>query len=276
LHDVVDGERIEDVFIVAGGTEMAELAPVAQDLVERGRVVSLVSIPGWVQRRVQCRITDFCGLPVLSLGPRPRDVLSSGLKRAFDLIFSSVGLLVSAPMIVSLAALMKVFDPGPAFFSQERLGKDGRKIRIYKFRSMRVDAETVLKANPTLYRKYTENDYKLPEHEDPRISRLGRFLRRSSLDELPQLWNVLKGDMSLVGPRPIVPSELEKFEPYAEILLSVRPGLTGRWQVSGRSEIQYPERAFMELDYAGEYSVVSDLSIMARTVPAVLKRRGAQ
>ena len=121
----------------------------------------------------------------------------------------------------------------------------------------------------------TTNGYKLPEDEDPRISRLGRFLRKTSLDELPQLWNVVRGEMSIVGPRPIVPAELENYAPYADLFLTTRPGLTGRWQGSGRSDIQYPERAFMDLDYVGLNSLLSDISIMLRTVPSVLLRRGA-
>jgi lipopolysaccharide/colanic/teichoic acid biosynthesis glycosyltransferase len=141
---------------------------------------------------------------------------------------------------------------------------------------MRLDAEKLLHADPLLYKRYVKNDYKLPLGEDPRISAFGRFLRRTSLDELPQLWNVLKGEMSLVGPRPIVPDELERYQPYAKVFLAVRPGLTGRWQVDGRSQIRYPERAFMELDYVGENSVATDLSIIAKTVPAVLRRKGAQ
>jgi lipopolysaccharide/colanic/teichoic acid biosynthesis glycosyltransferase len=140
---------------------------------------------------------------------------------------------------------------------------------------MRADAEEVLRNTPRMYRRYVENDFKLPERDDPRISALGRFLRRTSLDELPQLWNVLRGDMTLVGPRPIVPEEIEKYQPYGDLFLSVRPGLTGHWQVSGRSDVQYPERAFMDIDYICSRGMLSDFSIMLRTVPAVLRRKGA-
>jgi lipopolysaccharide/colanic/teichoic acid biosynthesis glycosyltransferase len=138
-----------------------------------------------------------------------------------------------------------------------------------------MDSERLLKSDPELYRRYVENDYKLPENEDPRITRLGRLLRKSSLDELPQLWNVLRGDMSLVGPRPIVPNEVLEFGAHASTLLSVRPGITGYWQVNGRSNIHYPERAFMDLDYAGENSIASDLMTLIRTIPAVIARKGS-
>jgi lipopolysaccharide/colanic/teichoic acid biosynthesis glycosyltransferase len=140
---------------------------------------------------------------------------------------------------------------------------------------MRADAERILRADGELYRRYVANDFKLAEAEDPRLSSLGRFLRRTSLDELPQFWNVLRGDMTLVGPRPIVPAEIEKYEPYADLFLSVRPGLTGRWQVLGRSGIRYPERAFVDFDYIGGAKLRDDLSILLRTVPAVVRRRGA-
>jgi lipopolysaccharide/colanic/teichoic acid biosynthesis glycosyltransferase len=140
---------------------------------------------------------------------------------------------------------------------------------------MYPDAEERLKADPELYRLYVENDYKLPEDVDTRITRIGRFLRRTSLDELPQLWNVLRGDMSLVGPRPIVPDEIRHYNGEAPLLLTLKPGITGAWQVNGRSALQYPERATVELEYVERWSLMSDLAILARTIPAVLARRGA-
>jgi len=140
---------------------------------------------------------------------------------------------------------------------------------------MRVDAEEALRRDAGLYRRYVDNDFKLPEAEDPRISPLGRFLRKSSLDELPQLMNVLRGEMSMVGPRPIVPDEIAHYKPYSELFLSIRPGITGLWQVSGRSNVRYPERAFMDLDYIGNNSVLQDLAILLKTVPAVFARKGA-
>ena len=186
-----------------------------------------------------------------------------------------MALFVLMPVFLTIAGLLKLFDPGPVFFAQDRLGVGGHRFRLYKFRSMRVNAEAILKSNSELYQKYVANDYKLPDKEDPRVTRLGRFLRRTSLDELPQLWNVLQGHMSLVGPRPIVPTEIEAYEPYADLLLSTRPGITGIWQISGRSVMRYPDRAFLDLDYVGNHSISSDISIIARTVPAVLRRRGA-
>ena len=140
---------------------------------------------------------------------------------------------------------------------------------------MRADAEKVLRSDETLYRKYLANDFKLPEDEDPRITRLGRFLRRTSLDELPQLLNVLKGTMSLVGPRPVVAPELEMYRGRIPILLSVKPGVTGPWQIAGRSKIAFPYRAELDLDYVRNWSLLRDFWILLLTVPAVLLQRGA-
>jgi lipopolysaccharide/colanic/teichoic acid biosynthesis glycosyltransferase len=145
----------------------------------------------------------------------------------------------------------------------------------YKFRTMFADAERKLLADPELYRRYVANDYKLPDGEDPRVTHLGAFLRKSSLDELPQLFNVLRGEMSLVGPRPIVEDELDWYGDRAPELLTAIPGLTGRWQVQGRSKLGYPDRVGVELAYVHEWSLRTDLAYLVKTVPAVLSRRGA-
>jgi exopolysaccharide biosynthesis polyprenyl glycosylphosphotransferase len=266
---------VDEVFVVGGAAEIAELAPVAQTLIERGRVVSLITPMVGGEHGVRGRVTEFSGVPMISFGPRPHDEVEAGFKRALDVAVAAAALAVASPVMMVVAAAIKLLDPGPALFSQERLGRGGRPFRLYKFRSMRVDAENVLRSRPELHRRYVENDYKLPEADDPRILPLGRFLRRTSLDELPQLWNVLKGDMAIVGPRPIVPAEIEKYEPYGDLFLSSRPGLTGQWQVHGRSEVQYPERAYMDLDYIAGRSVLTDLDILVRTVPAVIRRTGA-
>jgi lipopolysaccharide/colanic/teichoic acid biosynthesis glycosyltransferase len=137
------------------------------------------------------------------------------------------------------------------------------------------NADAAMYASPELYERYVEANFKVADADDARITPLGRLLRRSSLDELPQLWNVLRGDMSLVGPRAVVPAELEKYGEYGRMLTRIKPGLTGRWQVSGRSSIRYPERARMELEYVGQRTLRGDLEILLRTVPAVFRQRGA-
>ena len=267
---------VDEVFLVGGAADMAELAPVAQRLIETGRVVSLVIPFEGGPDGVRGRVTEFSGVPMISFGPAPRDEIESGIRRAIDVSMSVVGLIVLSPLMLFVAALIRAFDPGPVFFSQDRLGRNRNLFKIHKFRTMRVDAEQILAANPDLHRRYVESDYKLPAHEDPRISRLGRFLRRTSLDELPQLWNVLRGEMTLVGPRPIVPAEIEKYAPYGDLFLAATPGLTGKWQVAGRSGIQYPKRAYIDLDHVATASLFSDLRIMALTPSVVLRGRGAR
>jgi lipopolysaccharide/colanic/teichoic acid biosynthesis glycosyltransferase len=170
---------------------------------------------------------------------------------------------------------VKLDSRGPGLFSHRRLGLNGMGFPCLKFRSMHADADERLRADGPLYREYAANDFKLPAERDPRLTRVGRFLRRTSLDELPQLLNVLRGDMSLVGPRPIVPEELEKYGHGAALFLSLKPGITGAWAVNGRSEVAYPDRADLELEYVRAWSLLGDVGILLRTVPAVLLRRGA-
>jgi exopolysaccharide biosynthesis polyprenyl glycosylphosphotransferase len=197
------------------------------------------------------------------------------LKRAVDVAIAATGLLLSAPLLALIALAVRLDSPGPIIFRQLRLGRHGRIFRCLKFRSMYVDAEERLRANEELYALYVAGDYKLPEDLDNRITRVGRFLRRTSLDELPQLFNVLRGDMSLVGPRPIVPDELRHYPQEGPLLLSLRPGITGQWQVNGRSTVSYPIRADLELDYVQSWSITKDFKIMLQTLPVVLGQKGA-
>ena len=196
-------------------------------------------------------------------------------KRLMDIVISSIALVMATPLMLILWCLVKICSPGPAIFKQTRIGKDGKQFQIYKFRSMVMDAEQRLRDNPELFRQYVENNYKLEPDQDPRITRLGKFLRRTSLDELPQLWNVLKGDMSLVGPRPVVREELQEYDQLIFDFLSVKPGITGYWQVSGRSDTGYPERVDIELYYVYNQSLALDFKIMLKTITAVLRRKGA-
>jgi len=215
------------------------------------------------------------GQPLLELRPVVLRAEQLVLKRALDIVGGAVILVVLAPVLAILAALVVLDSPGPALFCQRRLGRFGRPIRCLKFRSMGVDAEERLQSDPVLFRQYVEHDYKLPASIDTRITRIGHFLRRTSLDELPQLWNVLKGEMSLVGPRPIVPDEIHHYNGEGPLLLSLKPGMTGAWQVMGRSAVAYPARVAVELDYVEGWSLWRDLAILVRTIPAVLGGRGA-
>lgn len=198
------------------------------------------------------------------------------LKRALDLTVSLSGLVVLAPVFAAIWAAIKLDSRGSGVFGHARLGLNARVFRCLKFRSMHMDAEGRLRADLPLYGEYMRNNYKLPEGRDPRLTRVGRWLRRLSLDELPQLVNVARGDMSLVGPRPIVPDELSQYGPGAATFLSLKPGMTGAWAVNGRSRVGYPHRADIELDYVRQWSLGRDLWILLRTFRTVLVGEGAE
>lgn len=197
-------------------------------------------------------------------------------KRLLDIVGACVALLVLSPVLLAIALAILVSDPGPILFRQTRIGADGRTFRILKFRSMRIDAEAVLHSSPYLFRRYLENNHKLDPREDPRVTGIGRFLRRSSLDEVPQFWNVLRGDMSLVGPRPVLANELDRnYGGARAAYLSARPGITGAWQVSGRSNLDYAERVALDQRYVDEWRLTQDLMILLRTPRAVVSCEGA-
>jgi len=197
-------------------------------------------------------------------------------KRVFDLIGALLGILLTLPIFIIISLLYLIGENrGPVFFGQTRIGKNGKVFKVYKFRSMIVDAEKVLKKDKKLYEKYLLNNYKLEPKEDPRITKIGRFLRETSLDELPQLINVLKGEMSLVGPRPVIEEELKEYNARLEEFLSVKPGVTGYWQICGRSEVGYPERADLEFYYVDNQGIKLDIKIIVNTVLLVITRKGA-
>ncbi len=197
-------------------------------------------------------------------------------KRTLDLLMAIpiTALFVVLLPIVTLA--LKLTSPGPILFKQQRVGRDGRTITVYKFRSMRIDAEARLRADPELFEAYLRNGFKVPSRLDPRITRVGRFLRKTSLDELPQALCVLRGTMSAVGPRPVVPDELTAlYHRHPEYYLACKPGLTGLWQVSGRSHVVHKNRTTLDELYATNWSLLWDLKILVRTIPAVLTAHGA-
>lgn len=195
------------------------------------------------------------------------------IKRLFDIIVSFLGLLIFSPLFLLLTILIKCDSKGPVFFIQKRVGRNGKKFGIFKFRTMRINAEELIASfTPEQLKEWKEN-FKLKN--DPRITRVGKFLRNTSLDELPQLINIFIGNMSLVGPRPIVEEELEWYGEKKNVLLSVRPGLTGWWATNGRSEVSYPERCDYELYYVYNCSLLLDIKILFKTFSAVFSRKGA-
>jgi exopolysaccharide production protein ExoY len=201
--------------------------------------------------------------------PRRRHAGSDVAKRLTDLVLGSLLLVLAAPVILVLGIRVKLEDGGPMFFSHERLSRRGGLFRCWKLRTMRVTAPEEL-LSPAAFARYAANDFKV-SNTDQRVTRVGRFLRESYLDELPQLWNVVRGDLSLVGPRPVIEDELTWWGPCAEELLSVRPGVSGAWQLT--DHLPYPDRAYVELAYVRSRSLRLDLDLLVRTFLTFALRR---
>ncbi|MEG0774568.1 sugar transferase [Clostridium sp.] len=195
-------------------------------------------------------------------------------KRLMDIIGAAVGLVLLSPVFLILAILVKLDSKGPVFFAHKRLGHRGKIIKIYKFRSMVINAEELLNNLTPEQKKEFDENFKL--ENDPRITKMGDFLRRTSLDELPQLVNILQGDLSIVGPRPIVEKEIELYGKYGKKFLSVKPGLTGNWQANGRSDTTYDERVQLDMDYIDKRTIWMDIAIILKTAVVVFKREGAR
>jgi len=222
--------------------------------------------PDW--RRDSAAIDRACGGKRLQSAPVSH--------RGLDILVSLLALLFFSPAILIISLLIKAQDGGPIFFTQERIGQGGRRFRCRKFRSMRPDAEThlaALLASDSCLRRQWELHRKLKD--DPRTTPLGDFLRRTSLDELPQLLNILRGEMSVVGPRPIVASEIVCYDRWYRYYIAVKPGLTGLWQVSGRNDVPYRRRIAMDRFFFCSHSIELYLYVLLATVPAVLFRRGS-
>lgn len=195
------------------------------------------------------------------------------IKRTVDIIFSTAILAVSFPFLFAIAAAVKSTSKGPIFFKQTRCGRNGRQFMLYKFRSMVDNAEQQLE-NLRMHNQMSGPVFKMAD--DPRLTKIGRWLRKTSLDEFPQFWNVLKGDMSIVGPRPPISSEVEKYEPWQRRRLSMKPGITCLWQISGRNQIDFDEWMKLDLRYIDRWSLWLDIVIILLTVRAVISGRGAQ
>ena len=221
-------------------------------------------------------VTELGGECCVELRPEVLNPVSRMLKRAFDLAITCTLLMVGSPLFLLLAVLVKLSSPGPVFYGQERIGRHGRHFKAWKFRSMIPNADAVLQqyldSNPALRAEW-DRDHKL--RNDPRVTSIGGFLRKTSLDELPQLFNVLVGEMSLVGPRPIVDDEVEKYGAVHLLYEQIRPGITGLWQVSGRNNTAYEVRIGHDRTYVLNWSLLLDLYILVRTVKTVLLREGA-
>jgi exopolysaccharide production protein ExoY len=207
---------------------------------------------------------------------KPPSQLECLTVRMLDITIASCALVFLGPLLLLVAGFVYIVDPGPIFFAHRRLGQNGRAFPCFKFRTMVIDAERRLKhllATCPEAREEWARDFKL--RRDPRITPIGNFLRKSSIDELPQLINVLRGEMSIVGPRPIVEGEVERYGRYYAHYSAVKPGLTGLWQVSGRNDVSYRRRVALDVTYARNKCLSLDLRILVMTVPAVLLAKGS-
>lgn len=194
----------------------------------------------------------------------------------FDKIFSLIVIILISPLLLIVAILIIFNDGFPIFFRQKRVGKDGKLFKIYKFRTMVKDAEIILKNNDKLFSEYVKNGYKIDANRDPRLLSFGKFMRSTSIDELPQFFNVIRNEMNVVGPRPVVEKELDDlYGSQKDIYLSLKPGITGLWQVSGRSSIKDSERVALDMQYANTKNIFLDVKIILKTVIEVIKRTGA-
>lgn len=276
-ESVIKETGVKRVFIAAPGLSsesMGHLIYRVQPLVENiGVIPGFVGVPTGALE-VESLFNEK--LMVLRLKNNLARPLNRLVKTVFDYVLTFIGMLAISPLLVFIAIWIYKDSPGPVIFKHIRIGKDGKPFPCYKFRSMCVDAKERLEellANDPAAREEWERDFKLKN--DPRITKSGAFLRKTSLDELPQIFNVLRGEMSLVGPRPIIKQELERYGEYVGDYLMVKPGITGMWQVSGRSDIEYHERVLLDSWYVRNWSVWIDIVMLFKTFAVVLARKGA-
>ncbi len=272
LARLLDEAAVDEVVLSLPLERWADIEAAAGVALERGKTVH-VALPRPQAELVRARVTPLDGQVLLSWVFGPQDSPALLVKRALDVAGAAAGLILLAPLMLLIALAIKLTSPGPVFFVQERVGLHGRRFRMYKFRSMVADAEERL-AEVLHLNEMSGPVFKIAD--DPRVTRVGRFLRRTSLDELPQLWNVLKGDMSLVGPRPPLPREVRCYDEASRRRLSVRPGLTCFWQVNGRNKIaRFEDWVELDLQYIRQWSLGLDVAILAKTIPTVLKMNGS-
>jgi exopolysaccharide biosynthesis polyprenyl glycosylphosphotransferase len=271
LTDIVNRHVVDEVIFAVSRADLDRLETFLLALEEQGVLVR-VALDLFPRTRARAQLDDLDGTPLLTFSTAPSNPLLLGVKRATDLVLTAVLLLLSLPAMGFIALLIKATSSGDVLFRQVRCGLNGRLFTLYKFRTMVADAEQRRGALEHL------NEMSGPvfkAREDPRVTRLGRLLRRYSLDELPQLWNVLTGSMSLVGPRPPIPDEVARYERWQRRRLSMRPGLTCLWQVNGRNDLDFEEWIELDLQYIDSWSPFLDLKILLQTIPVVLSGRGA-
>lgn len=263
--------NIIDVTVVTAPITETKVKECLDLLDVMGKVVTIL-LDDSIAKISKSRSVNFGGLPMVIYDSHPRLPWQEFIKRYFDLISSGIGLILLSPLFVLIALIIKLTSKGPVFFVQERVGMNGRLFKMLKFRSMVVNAEE-LKQSLNHLNEMSGPVFKITK--DPRVTPIGRFLRKTSLDELPQLFNVITGSMSLVGPRPPLPCEVNLYDMQYHKRLSVKPGITCTWQVSGRNNIDFEEWMLMDAEYVQQWSFWLDIKILARTIPAVLLKKGS-
>ncbi|MEA2549943.1 MAG: hypothetical protein QOE42_2541 [Chloroflexota bacterium] len=270
IQRVLHTQVVDEVAICLPVASIGLVEPITRLCEDEGRIVRIptdeigLTLPG-------ARIEDFDGMRVLSLVYGPDRAVSLLIKRLLDIAIALVALVVLSPVLAVTAAWIRAHEGGPILFRQVRIGEQGRPFEVIKFRTMILDAERRL-ADLASLNEIRGQAFKVTD--DPRVTASGRVLRASSLDELPQLWNVLRGEMSLVGPRPPLPSEVDEYDVWHRRRLSMKPGITGLWQVAARREPEFDRWVRMDLDYIDRWSLLLDLKIIARTIPAVIGQQG--
>jgi len=273
LPGILIEQAIDQVVIIASRSNLHKIEPLVLHCETIGTTVS-VSMDIFNSQFTVGLGENVLGLPLITFQTVSNKTGQLVLKRIMDILVSGALIIITAPLNTIIAILVKVTSKGPVFFIQERCGLQGRKFNLYKFRTMCVDAEARLEA---LKHKNEMEGPAFKIANDPRVTPLGKFLRKWSLDELPQLWNIFHGHMSLVGPRPPMPREVAQYDYWQRRRLSIRPGLTGLWQVSGRNNIsKFDDLVKLDLQYMDHWSLMEDFKILARTIPAVLKGTGAR
>ena len=273
LAALLDRQPVDEVVFAVQGRQPEILRDAMASCEVRG-VDVLFNLPPTVPSKGTMAIANVSGFdfPLLNLRRTPTSEARLATKRILDFTGALIGIILTGPVMLVAAIAIRVTDPGPVLFRQVRAGRNGRTFTMLKFRSMVMDAEK-RKAELMHLNEMDGPVFKI--QRDPRITGVGRFIRKTSIDELPQLFNILMGDMSLVGPRPPLPSEVDQYQAWQRRRLSVKPGLTGMWQVSGRNQIDFDEWMQMDLDYIDNWSLWLDIKIILKTIPAVVLRSGA-
>jgi exopolysaccharide biosynthesis polyprenyl glycosylphosphotransferase len=271
LPQVIDAEAVDEVIVTLPWTYHRRIMQVLRECARRHVAARLV--PDLFQISMShVEVSDLGGVPLIEVHEIEFNRTEVIIKRVIDLGCVCLGTTLGAPLFALIALAIKLDSPGPILYKQVRVGKNGQLFSVYKFRSMRVGAEAELES----LRALNEADGPLFKiKDDPRRTRVGSFLRKSSLDELPQLINIARGEMSMVGPRPPIPDEVAQYKPWHKRRLAVTPGLTGLWQVSGRSELTFDEMVLLDLYYIEHWSPWLDMGIILRTIPKVLLGQGA-